>query len=152
MIKKHTDFYDFSRVTKNVNLVDSEGVKKFKPHEIICFTINIPDKGVQKFVSLKADKIKFFHEIISGKISLYKTYSLHSYDGSLAIIPVALKENKLVYLNVANRKQRISNLLKENPVLLEKWKATTFNAWAGSWFDTTEIEEYFREYNKSYAN
>ena len=152
LIKKHIDFYDFSRVTKNVNLVDSEGIKKFKPQEIICFIIDIPDKGIYKFVSLKEDKKSFFHEIISGKISLYKIYSLHPYDGSLAIIPVAFKENKLVYLNVANRKQRVGNLLKDKSALLEKWKTTTFNAWTGSWFDTTEIEEYIREYNKSYSN
>ena len=120
LMKKHIDFYDFSRVTKNVNLVDSEGVKTFKPHEIICFTINIPDKGIHKFVSLKEDKKNFFQEIINGKISLYKTYSLHPYDGSLAILPVALKDNKLVYLNVANRKQRVSNLLKDNPIIFRK--------------------------------
>ncbi len=112
LIKKHVDHYDFSKVTKSVNLVDNEGKRKFKPHEIICFVINIPNKGVYKFVSLVEDKKKKFHEILSGKISLYKTYSTHSYDGSLAIIPVALKDNKLVYLNVANRKQKNQQLVE----------------------------------------
>ncbi len=148
LTRKNVDYYDFSKVIKSVNLVDCSGNKKFKPHEIICFVINIPDKGVCKFVSIAENKKTFFHEILSGKISLYKTYSTHPFDGSLAIIPVALKDNKLVYLNVANKKQKISNLLKDNPVILEKWEATTFNAWTDSWFDTTEIEKYIKEYNE----
>ena len=146
--KKHIDFYDFSSVTKTVLLRDHEGTKKFKPHEIICFLINMPDKEIYKFVSLKEDKKQFFHEIIRGKISLYKTYSRHPYDRSLAIIPVAHKDNKLVYLNVANRKQRVSNLLEDNPIILEKWKEVKSNTWTGSWFDTTEIEKHIREYNE----
>ena len=146
--KKHGDFYDFSMLTKTVILGDQGGTKKFKPHEIVCFAINIPNEGTYKFVSLKEDKKQFFHEIINGKISLYKTYSRHPYDGSLTILPIAHKDNQLVYLNVVNRKQRVSNLLKDNPVILEKWTATKSNAWTGSWFDTTEIEKYIREYNE----
>jgi len=146
--KKHKDFYDFSMVTKTVILRDHEGVKKLKPREIICFAINILNEATYKFVSLKEDKKQFFHEIINGKISLYKIYLRHPYDGSLAIIPIAHKNNELVYLNVANRKQRISNLLKDNPVVLAKWEATKSNAWTSSWFDTTEIEKYIEEYNE----
>jgi hypothetical protein len=150
--KIHTEYYNFSMVTKTVTLAEFKGAKKFKPHEIICFVINIPGEGRYKFVSLEEDRKQFFHEIIKGKISLYKVYSKHPYDGSLAIIPVAIKDNKLVYLNVVNRKQRISNLLKDKPVLSEKWEATKFNSWTGSWFDTTEIEEIIREYNKLDTN
>lgn len=146
--KKHKDFFDFSMIAKTVILRDLEGAKKFKPHEINCFVINIPEEGIYKFISLKEDEKQFFHEIIYGKISLYKVYSKHPYDGSLAIIPVAHKDNKLIYLNVVNRKQRISNLLIDNPIVSEKWKATKSNAWTGSWFDTTEIEEFIREYNE----
>lgn len=97
---------------------------------------------------MKEDGKQFFQEIVNGKISLYKVYSKHPYDGSLAIIPVAHKDNKLIYLNVANRKKRISNLLIDNPIVSEKWKATKSNAWTDSWFDTTEIEEFIREYNE----
>jgi hypothetical protein len=146
--KKHIDFYDFSRVTKIVTLVDNEGVKRFSPHEILCFAINIPDKGIYKFVSLEEDRKSFFHEIVNGKISLYKIYSLNSYDGALVIMPVALKDNKLIYLPAAYRKKRVSNLLEDNPAILEKWETTTFNAWTDPWFDTTEIEKYFKEYNE----
>lgn len=147
--KKHKDFYDFSMVTKTIHLADVQGAKKFKPLEIVCFVINIPEEGEYKFISLEEDTKQFYQEIIKGKISLYKSYSRHSYDGSLAIIPVARKDKKLVYLNVANRKQRIGNLLADNIQLSERWKATKSNNWSASWFDTTEIEEYIRAYNKS---
>lgn len=150
--KKHKDFYDFSSVSNTVTLGDHEGIKKFKPHEITCFVINIPEDGEYKFVSLRENRKLFFHEIINGKISLYKTYSRHAYDGSLAIIPIAHKNNELVYLNVVNRKKRIANLLKDNSVVLEKWKATESNTLTSSWFDTSEIEKYIREYNEFNLN
>ncbi len=152
LTKKTVDYYDFSKVRKSVNLVDSDGEKKFKPHDIVCFAINIPNKETYKFVSLEEDTQQFFCEIISGKISLYKIYLLHPYDGSLATIPIALKDNKLVYLNAINKKQRVSNLLEDNPVVLEKWKATKFNMWTDSHFDTTEIEKCIREYNEFDTN
>jgi len=149
LVRKHRDFYDFSGVTRRVNLFGDEGRKTFRPHEIICFVINIPDEGTYKFVSLQGDRSDFYQVIINGKISLYKTYSRNPYDGSLAIIPVAIKDNKLVYLNVINRKQRVINLINDNPEVLEKWEAKVFNFWTDSIFDTTELEVLIREYNES---
>ena len=145
------NYHNFSKVTKKVNLIDNEGKKKFKPNEINSFVINTRYGEPYKFVSLGVDEKNFYHEIINGKISLYIFYPPTLLYGGPEI-PVALKDNELVFLNAINRKQRVSNLLKDNPVVLEKWEATKFNAWTDSNLDTTEIEKYFREYNEFYTN
>lgn len=147
LYKKSYNQFDFSIISKKVILLDSEGVKKFKPNEIVCFWINTSETEIFKFVSIKGNKKSFFQEIICGKISLYKSYATHPYDGSLAIIPVAMKDNRLIYLNVINKKQRIYELLKDNEHVSEKWKAVEINNWTGSSYDTKEIEIFINEYN-----
>jgi len=141
------DYYDLAGISKKVIIVDNEGVKKFKPHEIICFAIVFSEQEQYKFVSLKEDPKKFYHEIVYGKLSLYKTYSMNLYHGVPSITTVLLKHGMLFTLSGFNTKQAISELLIDNPAILAKWKKTKLFTDAD-----TKIETIVREYNESFSN
>ena len=116
------DILNFKDVSKVVRLVDTEGKKKFKPLKIASFVIFNPNGETYKFVSLPEDKTFFFHEIIKGRISLYKAYSTNPYDKSQVNLIYIYKGNSLVPLNILNRKKRVSSFLEDNHEIAVKKK------------------------------
>lgn len=115
---------DFSSFSKKVTIVQANEKIKFSPNEIKSFTVR-DDEGIgHTFVSLAGDNSRFFNEVIKGRLSLYFLYSAHPYDGSSSKIPIMVKDEKIVYLNVINSKQRIGNLIADCPELFKKWTET----------------------------
>jgi len=112
---------NFSPLAKRVTIIQNDEKIKFKPHEIKSFIV-VDDKGVtHKFVSLAGDETRFYNEVINGRLSLYNLYSNHPYDGSMSILPIMVKDEKIVFLNVINPRQRIGDLISDCPDLYKEW-------------------------------
>lgn len=108
--------------SKRVVILENGEKKKFKPNEIKAFVFG---NGKQtKFVSLNNDKNNFYEEVISGKLSLYNVYTNNAYNGMTMILPVMMKNDKIVYLNVLNPRKRIAELISDCPMLLKEWNET----------------------------
>ena len=105
--------------SKRVVVVKNGEKKKFKPNDIKFFTIK-GDKDY-KIVSLANDNNNFYREVINGKLSLYHVYTNHPYDRSAAVLPVMVKNGKIVYLNVVNPRKRIGHLIADCPDLYKEW-------------------------------
>lgn len=86
--------------------------EKFKPSDIKSVVFG---NSKNKFVSLTNDKDRFFREIIVGKLSYYNTTGLAS------DYPIMVKEDKIVWLNVLNPRNRISELISDCPELYKEW-------------------------------
>ena len=115
---------NFSVLAKRLTVIENAEKKKFSPHDIKSFVVK-DDQGVKHtFVTLPADNSRFFNEVIKGKLSLYNLYSNHPYDGSTSILPIMVKDDKIVYLNVINPRQRIGNLISDCPELFKEWTET----------------------------
>lgn len=105
---------DLSMLSKSIIVEGVSETKKLKPADIKAFVITDFD-SVYKFVSLPGEKSRFFHEVVSGKLSFYKLYTPGN------TLPVMVKDGKLVYLNVINPKKRITELIADCPALLKEW-------------------------------
>lgn len=152
-LKRRLFYYnDFAQLIESVTLVDFEREKLFYPGDILCFVLNVTNDKAYRFVSIEGDMKRFYHEIIKGRISLYKTYSYNAYDGSLEITPIIMKGNKQFYLGMMNMKPRVAKFIGDNPAIMEKWKATEINLWTTNWSDTSKLEKIINEYNESAKN
>jgi hypothetical protein len=109
----------FSNSKKLKVMVNNEK-KTFRPHEIKSFTYD-EDKNY-KFVSLKNDSHNFYREIIFGKLSYYEVYGNNYYDGTPVSYPVMVKDDKIVWLNVINPRERVAKLISDCPELLKEWE------------------------------
>ena len=115
---------DFSALAKRLTVLENNEKKKFSPSDIKSFIVK-DDQGVMHtFVSLAGDPSRFFNVVVRGKLSLYNLYSNHPYDGSTSILPIMVKDDKIVYLNVINPMQRIGNLISDCPKLFKEWTET----------------------------
>lgn len=136
-IKGNINFADLS---KRVTIIENNEKKRISPSDIKSFMIKDDQGNKHIFVSLVGDNSRFFNEVIKGKLSLYNLYANHPYDGSSAILPIMVKNDKIVYLNVINPKQRIGNLISDCPELFKEWTDTDKYA-------TKDKEAIVRAYN-----
>ena len=132
---------NFSFLAKRLTIIQNDEKKKFSPEDIKSFVVK-DEQGVNhRFVSLPGDNSRFFNEVIKGNLSLYNLYSNHPYDGSMSILPIMVKDEKIVYLNVINPKQRIGNLISDCPELFKEWTETNK-------YSQKDKEAIVRAYNK----
>lgn len=115
---------NFSVLAKRLTVIENNEKKKFSPSEIKLFVVEDDQDVKHKFVSLTGDNTRFYNEVIRGKLSLYNLYSNHPYDGSTSILPIMVKDEKIIYLNVINPRQRIGNLISDCPELFKEWTET----------------------------
>ncbi len=122
--------YNFHMISQRVRLTDAEGKKYFKPQTIACFVIFLPI-GECKFVSMQTDDYYFYHELATGKISMYLVYHKHPYDGGKITHCVFYKNNELTELGtmttMRNQRKKVNLLLSDNPEVLAKWEAAEFS-------------------------
>jgi len=131
---------NFSTLTKKVTVIENGEKKRFKSHDIRWFCIKNRRGEIYKFVSLVRDKTRFYNEVINGRLSLYYSYTNSPYDGSIARLPIMVKDDKIVYLNVVNPRQRIGNLISDCPDLYKEWQN-------GTNYTTEDKEGIVRDYN-----
>ncbi|WP_207420206.1 hypothetical protein [Desertivirga brevis] len=115
---------NFSALAKRLTVIENNEKKKFGPSDIKSFVVKDEQGVSHTFVSLTGDNSRFFNEVIKGKLSLYNLYSTHPYDGSTSILPIMVKDDKIVYLNVINPRQRIASLISDCPELFKAWTET----------------------------
>ena len=141
-----SSLYHFDYLGEKIRLVDAEGRKRFKPHDILGFTLTDLESGETfKFISMAGEKRLFYHEVVNGKISLYKTYSNHPYDGSMIIDTHLVKDGVLIpLLGLTGRKAKAATVFEDNPEIAAKWEASKL--------DYYYLEELVREYNSSFAD
>ncbi|MCG9791027.1 hypothetical protein [Flavobacterium algicola] len=125
-------WFTSKKLKVNVNGED----KKFSPKDIMSFNF----RG-NKFVSLMNDYNNFYKEIISGKLSFYNVFGNNAYDGSSIIFPIMVKDDKIVWLNVINPKERIAKLISDCPELYNEWVE-------GSKYSLKEKEAIVNAYNE----
>ncbi|WP_321319226.1 hypothetical protein [Labilibaculum sp.] len=125
--------------TKKVSILKDDVKTKYKPHQIDAFIISSPTEGELKFVSLSGDKQNFYREIIKGRISYYNFCATIDYTTSY--LPVVVKNDKIIFLNVMNSKQRLAKLLIDYPELHSDW----INKYSNK--DRIEV---IRKYNKHF--
>lgn len=130
---------DLPALTRKITVKENNEKKKLTPDDINAFTINDRDGKTYTFVVLPADKSKFFQVVTKGSLSLYNLYSRHPYDGAASKLPIMVKNDKMVYLNVINRKQRIADLISDCPEVYKEW--TEGNKYA------KDIEAVVADYN-----
>jgi hypothetical protein len=134
---------NLSSLTKSIVTKNNGERQKYKPIDITGFSITCPVRGKLYFASIPQDKNNFFQVLTSGRISLYNLHISHL-DGSGYPAPILHKNDKLVYLNVINRKKRVENLISDYPRLCEDWKNNKYGF--------NEINEVVLEYNQFFAN
>lgn len=122
---------------KKVNLIANGIEMSLTPKLIKYFSYYTPS-GSRNFTILKNDKKNFYEENIIGKLSFYKVYTSNQYTG---ILPVMVKNDKIVYLNVLNPRNRIAELISDCPTLLKEWNETEK-------YKTSDKEEIVNLYNK----
>ncbi|MDQ1164424.1 hypothetical protein QE431_000742 [Flavobacterium sp. SORGH_AS 622] len=122
---------------KKVNLI-ANGIKMSLTPKLIKSFSSYTPSGFRNFTILKNDKKNFYEEIIIGKLSFYKVHTGNQYAG---ILPVMVKNDKIVYLNVLNPRERIAELISDCPTLLKEWNDTEK-------YKTSDREEIVNIYNK----
>lgn len=100
---------------KKVNVIAHGIPMSLTPKLIKSFSYYTPE-GFKNVTILKNDKKNFYEENIIGRLSFYKVYTGNQYTG---ILPVMVKNDKIVYLNVLNPRDRIAELISDCPVLLK---------------------------------
>lgn len=105
---------------KKVNVIAKGVTMSLSPKLIKSFS-SYTSNGYRNFTILKNDVNNFYEENIIGKISFYKVYTSNGYNGTL---PVMVKNDKIVYLNVLNPRKRIAELISDCPNLLKEWNET----------------------------
>ncbi|WP_316845530.1 hypothetical protein [Pedobacter psychrodurus] len=124
---------ELSAFSRSITVEGDGGTKKLKPRDIRAFVFLDVDTGY-KFVTLAGDKSRFFHEVVKGKLSFYKLYVPGN------TLPVMVKGDKLVYLNVIGAKKHIAELIADCPELVKEWEA-------GEKYTVRDREEIVRAYN-----
>jgi hypothetical protein len=122
---------------KRVNVIAHGITMSLTPKLIKSFSYYTPG-GFKNVTILKNDKKNFYEENIIGRLSFYKVYTGNQYTG---ILPVMVKNDKIVYLNVLNPRDRIAELISDCPVLLKEWNETEK-------YKTSDKEEIVNLYNK----
>jgi glycosyltransferase involved in cell wall biosynthesis len=105
---------------KRVNVI-ANGVKMSLSPKLIKSFSSYNSNGYRNFTILKNDLKNFYEVNIIGKISFYKVYTSNGYNG---ILPVMVKNDKIIYLNVLNPRKRIEELISDCPSLLKEWNET----------------------------
>jgi hypothetical protein len=105
---------------KKVNVI-ANGLTMSLTPKLIKYFSSYTSNGYRNFTILKNDVNNFYEENIIGKISFYKVYTSNGYNG---ILPVMVKNDKIVYLNVLNPRKRIAELISDCPSLLKEWNET----------------------------
>ncbi|MBW8360623.1 MAG: hypothetical protein K0M56_00390 [Kaistella sp.] len=122
---------------KRVNVI-ANGIKmSLSPKQIKSFASHTSN-GYRNFTILKNDLNNFYEENITGKLSFYKVYTSNGYTG---ILPVMVKNDKIVYLNVLNPRKRIAELINDCPSLLKEWNETAN-------YNTSDKEKIVNAYNR----
>lgn len=124
---------ELSAFSRSITVEGDGGTKKLKPADIMAFVFVDVDTAY-KFVSLPSDGARFFHEVVKGKLSFYKLYVPGN------TLPVMVKEDKVVYLNVIGARKRIAGLIADCPGLLKEWEA-------GERYTVRDREAVVRTYN-----
>jgi hypothetical protein len=124
---------ELSAFSRSITVEGDGGSRKLKPADISAFVFVDVDTAY-KFVTLPGDKSRFFHEVVKGKLSLYKLYVPGN------TLPVMVKGDKVVYLNVIGARKRIAELIADCPGLLKEWEA-------GERYTVRDREEVVRAYN-----
>ncbi|MGL2962876.1 hypothetical protein ACSVH2_03530 [Flavobacterium sp. RSB2_4_14] len=109
-----------STVCKKVKILTNKGEEMaFKPSQLKSFFIKGTKDCDLKFVSLKEDDDQFYHELITGKLSLYKIY-FTSYGNEFSN-GVILKDEKLYKIAGFGTRKKFGELIKDYPELYNKW-------------------------------
>ncbi|MGN7986060.1 hypothetical protein ACTJKC_01905 [Pedobacter sp. 22226] len=106
---------ELSAFSKSITVEGGGETKKLKPRDIRAFVFVDVDTAY-KFVTLPGDGSRFFHEVVKGKLSFYKLYVPGN------TLPVMVKGDKVVYLNVIGARKRIAGLIADCPGLLKEWE------------------------------
>jgi hypothetical protein len=110
-----------SSVCKKVKILSDKGGEiAFKPSQLKSFLIKGTKDCDLKFVSIKEDDDQFYHELITGKLSLYKIYFTSMY-GEEFSNGVILKEGKLYKIAGFGLRKKFGELIKDYPELYDKW-------------------------------
>lgn len=121
---------------KRVNVIANGAKMSLSPKLIKSFS-SYTSNGYRTFTILKNDVNNFYEVNIVGKISFYKVYTSNGYNG---ILPVMVKNDKIVYLNVLNPRNRIAELISDCPSLLKDWNETEN-------YKTSDKEKIVKAYN-----
>jgi len=121
---------------KRVNVIANGVTMSLSPKLIKSFS-SYTSNEYRNFTILKNDVNNFYEENIIGKISFYKVYTSN---GNSGILPVMVKNDKIVYLNVLNPRKRIAELISDCPSLLKEWNETEI-------YKTSDKEKIVNAYN-----
>lgn len=124
---------ELSAFSRSITVEGNGGSKKLKPRDIRAFVFVDVDTAY-KFVTIPGGGSRFFHEVVKGKLSFYKLYVPGN------TLPVMVKGDKVVYLNVIGAKKRLVELIADCPGLLKEWEA-------GEKYTVRNREEIVRAYN-----
>ena len=133
-----------STVCKKVKILTDNGEKMaFKPRQIKSFLIKGTKDCDLKFVSLKEDDDQFYHELIIGKLSLYKIY-FTSYGNEFSN-GVIMKEGKLYKIAGFGTRKKFGWLIEDYPELFDKWMNTED-------YKLNQFQELVGLYNEHFKN
>lgn len=105
---------------KRVNIIENGKRKSLTPKHIKSFS-SLNMEKYRTFTILKNDQKNFYGEYILGPLSFYNVYTANRHSG---ILPVMVKNDKIVYLNVLNPRKRIAELISDCPTLYKEWTET----------------------------
>jgi hypothetical protein len=134
-----------SSVCKKVKILTDKGEEMaFKPSQLKSFFIKGTKDCDLKFVSLKEDDDQFYHELIIGKLSLYKIYftSMYGQEFSNGVI---LKEGKLYKIAGFGLRKKFGELIKDYPELYDKWMNSED-------YKVDQFQELVNLYNEHFKN
>lgn len=144
-----TMFYANS-VRDRVKIVDKKGEKiKYEPSQLVSFLIKGTKFGDFKFVSFKEDNYKFFyHEIVVGKISLYRLYQADIYSGgpNSGYRDYVFKDGVLSKMDILSYRKKLGALIKDYPQLYQKWMDSD------NYYETEQADEVVKLYNDYYLD
>ena len=116
--------FNYSTLTKRITaLMKDGGIQVFKPEDIVKAEIQVEGSEKLRFVSIPEDKKQFFQERVNGKLSLF---TLH-FTNSGFPAPILRKNSKLTYLNVVNKKKRVTELIADFPELYSEWQSEKYD-------------------------
>ena len=131
-----------SQLRNFVKTINTSGEKrKYKPFEIISFTVLGTEKGNYKFVSTQADNYKhFYHEIIFGKISFFKIYD-QDMNANIISENIFIKNDEVQEIWSLSFRDDFGKLLIDFPELYRKWIDSD------NYYKKNQFDEVIRLYN-----
>jgi hypothetical protein len=143
----HKNIFVPGNVRNNVKIINEKGEKrKYKPFEIISFTITGTDRGDGdfKFISTRTDNYNhFYHEVCAGKISLFRIYNQDGYANETSR-DIFIKDGEIKDIGLFSYRADMGVLISDFPELHIKWIDSN------NYYKLNQYEKVIKLYNQNF--